>query len=206
MSKVTKPAVAVADEQKTAENVANLNEQQKAPAAPPTVDELRSAYKSAAQHAFDIAMDDTKTDDEKMAATMASYKAQKAVNDRLASEKAEKLKAEQTAKLAEARAHVCQLLGIDDAKLTAIIADDVARTSVQTVFGNKPVQAKPEQTGKSLVRESGGTSKTDEVYGLFDAGNTYDAIIAAGYADGTIRSAAWKGQYKKNADGTYTKK
>lgn len=84
---------------------------------------------------------------------------------------------------------------------------------LKTAFGkSKTIVFAPQgMTGKQLEKQTGAStngskSKTDELFELMDAGKTYDELIASGYADGTIRSAAWKGSYGKNSDGSYTKK
>lgn len=110
-------------------------------------------------------------------------------------------KAEADAKVQEARnARIALLDNYDaatgDAKVTA------REALINALIPNSASLAK--KSGETGGEAKGG-SKTEEIFKLMDAGATYESLTAAGYADGTIRSAAWKGGYKKGDGGTYVK-
>lgn len=154
-------------------------------------------------------------------AKLALYK----IENEMKAEQAGLQKAANDAKIAEARN---QRIALNTAQLdahTALLAvkadkkakpEDVtaaenafntAKEAVENELLAKFAGSKPAKvTSDGSAKTSGGSSKTDEIFALFDSGKTYDEIISAGYADGTIRSAAWKGHYGKNSDGTYSKK
>lgn len=110
-------------------------------------------------------------------------------------------KAESDAKVAEARnARIALVDNYDKATGDAKVA---AREILVNELLARYATSSPAKKDGS-VKGTGG-NKTNEIFALMDSGATYDSLIAAGYADGTIRSAAWKGQYKKGAGGTYVK-
>lgn len=71
---------------------------------------------------------------------------------------------------------------------------------VNRLLGSRPVSE------KTVVTKGTKGANTNDISAAMDAGKTYDEMIAEGFKDGTIRSTAWKLQYAKNSDGTYTKK
>ena len=112
-------------------------------------------------------------------------------------------KAEADAKIAEARNARIKL--VDDYDKATGDAKVAAREIlVNELLARFATSSPAKKSGDGTAKVAGG-SKTEEIFKLMDGGATYDSLIAAGYADGTIRSAAWKGGYKKGAGGTYVK-
>jgi len=137
------------------------------------------------------------------------------VDKLITGEIAEAAKAERDAKIAEARNERVKFVTNYKA---AVIAHHIAKTAEakqqtsdelakhEEVLTNELLAKHPVSTPS--VKKDGTAqkgNKTNEVFALFDAGQTYGQILSAGYADGTIRSAAWKGGYKKTAAGGYSK-
>jgi hypothetical protein len=152
------------------------------------------------------------TDDEMDTATLTMLKIKSAIN-------AFKSKAESEAKLAKvAELRNAEVKHIDDL-IAAAHEHAIAKKDDKQAAADKLTELREAHINKALAKfvapkalkvagdgtaKVAGGNKTNEVFALFDAGKTYDEILAAGYADGTIRSAAWKGGYKKS-NGAYVK-
>ncbi len=130
-------------------------------------------------------------------------------------EQAALLKAANDAKLAELRqaevnqldemlaAHVASLAknATDEQKTLAANLKEAVVNKLLTKFSPAKVTA-PAGTSSAA---GGGTKYQGIVAGML-AGQSYDQLIAAGFGDGTIRTVQSKEGFKKNPDGTYTKK
>jgi hypothetical protein len=110
-------------------------------------------------------------------------------------------KAENDAKLQAARNERLKL--IDDYDSATGDAKVAAREKLANELLARYATSSPAK--RAAGGNGGGGNKTTEIFALMDGGSTYDDLIAAGYADGTIRSAAWKGGYKKGEGGKYVK-
>ena len=182
-----------------AANIADLNDKQAAPEPKkePTQSELKQAVVDATQAYATAVMAD---DDAKLAeagrAMIAAKRAMDEFNNKLAAEKAQ---AELTAKTTDARALIASAFSIDDAAITAILANDAklaeakqptVKDALLLVFGKPVIHAKEGQTGASVQREGSRKGTGQEILNLWNDGNGLDAktIIEKGYARGTVHS------------------
>lgn len=159
----------------------------------PTIDDLRKVKADALAAANAAEADEKTTDAEKSKLWDAVRQAGLEINKFNAKQEQAKIEAENAKLRNEAIAHVAEVLGKSVEEFTQLIAPseneqtpNVFLTSLQTIVGVKPIQAKEGQSGKSLVKSAtsaNGETKniSAEIRALFDSGKSVDEVAKLGY-------------------------
>lgn len=135
------------------------------------------------------------------------------INAAIKAEQARLSKEQSDAKLAELRnaavAEFDNMLSLRDAakaKGATPEAIDAAKNAYEAIVNKLLPKVATVKVAGATGGASAGGSKYEGINQSMLAGETYDQMIAKGYGDGTIRTVASKEGFKKNTDGTYTKK